>query len=100
MKKCDNCGMSLGDILESGVVGCANCYDVFEENLAEIIKKMQKNTKNLAKKPKFSEISEFQRDRVMRLKVDLEKALSERDYIRAGEIDKMLEGILGGENRG
>ena len=39
--KCDHCGYTFEDIANSGKLGCANCYEVFEERLDPIIRRMQ-----------------------------------------------------------
>ena len=38
---CDNCGSSFDDIINTGKVGCKDCYSVFEDRLDPIIKKLQ-----------------------------------------------------------
>lgn len=39
--KCDNCGSTFEDIANTGRLGCGNCYEVFEERLDPIIRRMQ-----------------------------------------------------------
>ena len=39
--KCNNCGYTFEDIANTGKLGCGNCYEVFEERLDPIIKKIQ-----------------------------------------------------------
>ncbi len=39
--KCNNCGSTFEDIANTGKLGCGNCYDVFEERLDPIIKRIQ-----------------------------------------------------------
>lgn len=39
--KCNNCGSTFEDIANTGRLGCGNCYDVFEERLDPIIRRMQ-----------------------------------------------------------
>lgn len=39
--KCDNCGYTFDDIANTGKLGCEHCYDVFEEKLDPIIKRIQ-----------------------------------------------------------
>ena len=38
---CDNCGYTFNDIVNTGKLGCGNCYDAFEAKLDPIIKKIQ-----------------------------------------------------------
>ena len=39
--KCSNCGYTFEDIVNTGKLGCGNCYEVFEERLDPILKRMQ-----------------------------------------------------------
>ena len=39
--KCKNCGYTFDDIVNTGKLGCEECYDVFEDKLDPIIKKIQ-----------------------------------------------------------
>lgn len=39
--KCNSCGYTFEDIANTGKLGCENCYDVFEEKLDPIIRKIQ-----------------------------------------------------------
>lgn len=50
-KICSKCKMNIQDVLDSGIVGCKECYVEFREELFPIIKDIQKNTQNLGKKP-------------------------------------------------
>ena len=40
-QQCDNCGYTFEDIAKTGKLGCGNCYDVFEERLDPIIRRIQ-----------------------------------------------------------
>ena len=39
--KCNNCGYTFEDIANNGKLGCGNCYEVFEERLNPIIRRIQ-----------------------------------------------------------
>ena len=39
--KCNNCGYTFDDISNTGKLGCKDCYDVFEDRLDSIIKRIQ-----------------------------------------------------------
>ncbi|MCI8383489.1 MAG: hypothetical protein HFJ33_01185 [Clostridia bacterium] len=38
---CGSCGYTFEDIINTGKLGCGNCYDVFEERLDPILRRMQ-----------------------------------------------------------
>ncbi len=39
--KCNSCGYTFEDIANTGKLGCGNCYEVFEERLDPIIRRIQ-----------------------------------------------------------
>lgn len=39
--KCNNCGSTFENIANTGMLGCGNCYEVFEERLDPIIRRIQ-----------------------------------------------------------
>ncbi len=39
--KCNRCGSTFENIAETGKLGCGNCYEVFQERLDPIIRRMQ-----------------------------------------------------------
>ena len=39
--KCNTCGYTFNDIVNTGKLGCSDCYDVFYDRLDPIIKKIQ-----------------------------------------------------------
>ena len=39
--ECDSCGYTFDDIDNTGKLGCQNCYDVFEDRLDPIIRRIQ-----------------------------------------------------------
>lgn len=47
--KCNNCGYTFDDIINTGRLGCANCYDIFEDRLDPIIKRIQSSNKHVGR---------------------------------------------------
>ena len=39
--KCNSCGSTFEDIAQTGMLGCGNCYEVFQERLDPIIRRIQ-----------------------------------------------------------
>ena len=46
---CDNCGSTFDDIINTGRVGCKDCYSVFEDRLDPIIKKLQGQNRHVGR---------------------------------------------------
>lgn len=47
--RCEYCGSSLNDIINSGKAGCSNCYTKFEDRLTPSIEKLHGRTKHIGK---------------------------------------------------
>lgn len=107
--KCDNCGYTFEDIVNTGKLGCENCYSVFENRLDPIIKRIQGSNKHVGRTGKIidSKISEKINNKdsktennkdvskVEKLQNDLKKAIKEEKYEEAAKIRdeiKKLEG--------
>ena len=87
-KKCNNCGSTFNDFLSRGRLGCANCYDVFEEEIRDMLENMDNPTDfsldidSAVQAIKPSELEQLQND--------FNKAIEEERYEDAGEIKKKI----------
>ena len=95
--KCDSCGSTFEDIIKTGRYGCANCYDVFEDRMDPILKKLQganrhngrlgKISDNNVKFEKKEEKTENKTDnKLEKLQEDLKLAIKEERYEDAAKI--------------
>lgn len=109
--KCNSCGYTFDDIVNNGMLGCAECYEVFEDKLEPIIKRMQganrhvgrigkiidrnienKNKANNNKLNSNNEKREEEKTEIQKLQEELDKAIKEEKYEKAAEIrDKIKE---------
>lgn len=53
--RCSKCGTSMDEYLQSGLLGCAKCYEVFKENLQPYIDRLQGDKKHMGKAPPYGE---------------------------------------------
>lgn len=96
--KCESCGSTFDDIINTGRYGCANCYDVFEDRMDPILKKLQganRHNGRLGKisnnKVKYEETektkkSNSNKNKLEELQEDLKKAIKEERYEDAAKI--------------
>lgn len=96
--KCESCGSTFDDIINTGRYGCANCYDVFEDRMDPILKKLQganRHNGRLGKisnnKVKYEETektrkSNGNKNKLEELQEDLKKAIKEERYEDAAKI--------------
>ena len=97
--KCSNCNMTYDDFINQGKLGCEECYNVFSNNLDNILKRLHGDNKHLGRKSnsksnqsklesKISkkEIKENKEDKLEKLQKDLKKAIVEERYEDAAKI--------------
>lgn len=52
---CDSCGTTFEDIVNTGMMGCGNCYDVFSRRLDPILKRIQGANRHVGRIGKISD---------------------------------------------
>lgn len=96
--KCNSCDSTFEDIINTGRYGCANCYDVFEDRMDPILKKLQganrhngrlgKISNNNVKFEKTEEKGDknISKNKLNILQQDLKQAIKEERYEDAAKI--------------
>ena len=96
--QCDSCGSTFDDIINTGRYGCANCYDVFEDRMDPILKKLQGANRHNGRLGKISDNNiKFERkeeqknqsnsdNKLEKLQNDLKQAIKEERYEDAAKI--------------
>ena len=93
--KCDSCNSTFDDIINTGRYGCANCYDVFEDRMDPILKKLQGANRHNGRLGKISnnkvkfdntEKSNNIKNELESLQDELKKAIKEERYEDAAKI--------------
>lgn len=92
---CKNCGMSYMEFKKTGLMGCSECYENFENSLMPIIKRVQGNIEHVGKIPIKSGKEIMGKRQLSRLKEELNKAINAEEYERAAEIRDKIRGIQG-----
>ena len=97
---CDNCGYTFDDIVNTGKLGCPNCYDVFESELDPIIKRIQGTNRHVGRigkiidnkiNKKYNKTEENtdkkeEKTKLEQLQEDLKNAIKEERYEDAAKI--------------
>lgn len=101
--KCDSCNSSFDDIINTGRYGCPNCYDVFEDRMDPILKKLQGANRHNGRLGKISDNRvKFQNmeekspantteNKLEKLKKDLKLAIKEERYEDAAKIRDQIK---------
>lgn len=95
---CPSCGCTVSDIINSGRVGCADCYDKFEDKLMPSIEKIHGRTKHIGKNVTYtsainSSEDEVPKNSVETLKEELKKAVQEQRFEDAAVLRDRIKGM-------
>jgi len=88
---CPQCGFTQPDFKKTGRLGCAACYETFQEGLSSILKDMHKGTSHKGKAPTRLAKRQFLADQMKDLRRDLQKAISEEKYEEAADLKKRID---------
>lgn len=91
---CPYCGTRLGELLQSGKVGCANCYKEFRNALMPTVRKIHGNVVHTGKVPGSSGVKHelTKEEKIRSLRDELNKAIEKQEYEKAAELrDKIKE---------
>ena len=91
-KRCQCCGSSFEDIAKTGKVGCAECYDVFYEELLPSIQRIHGRTAHTGKLAHAAGTEVKVRNEIAKYRSELEKAIKAQEFEKAAELrDKIKE---------
>ena len=77
---CAQCGITLDVVKSTSRLGCAACYEVFEDYLEEVLKRMQKNSMHLGKIPKRALGMDVVKERVKVLEKSLDELVKNEQF--------------------
>ncbi len=89
---CPSCGKSFHSIVETGEVGCAICYNVYNGYVSNFIYARNNSLNYLGKYPvRYREIS-IHREKLLELKNELNESILTQDFMKAAKVrDKIKE---------
>lgn len=93
---CEQCGISWAEFRQSGLLGCAADYDLFERDLTPLIQRAHEGaTHHLGKTPGVKgSTAAIQKKHVdlNRLRKELQRAVEAEDYERAAALRDQIRG--------
>ncbi len=102
--RCSTCGSSFSDIINSGHIGCSDCYDRFGEKLEPSIRKIHGKTKHIGKFVSYDEKSEDNSEKkaeintIDSLKNQLQQAIKEQRFEDAAVLRDKIKDMTGDSN--
>lgn len=94
-KTCPRCKTSLSDFYRANIVGCANCYKVFEDDIRNILLKKQ-GAMNHIGKVSTKHISKVKlKEQIEKLEEEKNLAAKDEDFMRAEILKNQIEKLKG-----
>lgn len=90
-KRCTLCGSVYGDLVKSGKVGCAKCYEIFSDELSATITKLHGHSTHAGRAPREYRAKNERLNKEKRLRAELKKAVDAQDYERAAVLRDELK---------
>ncbi len=101
-ERCKSCGQTLGQVLESGKVGCSTCYETFAEQVESILEGLHMGMRHRGKVPHVDDSRARVRAGLQTKRALLRGALRTEDYEEAAHLRdeiRVLEKELGAAER-
>lgn len=91
---CENCGISYVEFRNQGLLGCANDYEVFKDQIGRLLERTHDGaTSHTGKTPKSIGVVRKPQQDIRRLKRQLDEAVAAEDYERAAELRDRIRGL-------
>ncbi|MBQ5969957.1 MAG: UvrB/UvrC motif-containing protein [Clostridia bacterium] len=106
--RCETCGSSFDDIIRTGMVGCADCYERFYDRLLPSIQRIHGRAKHAGRIP-FTVTAETEaqpkaqeavaepttEEKIRRLQADMQKAIDCQNFEQAAVLRDNIKALRG-----
>lgn len=89
--RCSRCGTSYAEFAETGMLGCASCYEEFEGRLDPLILRIHGSLNHLGKVPSRAGRRVLVEREIERLRRELRRCLAKEEYEEASKIDERIK---------
>lgn len=91
---CRRCGLSYGEFVRSGLLGCATCYESFAAELEPVLRRVQGSTRHAGKVPRRAPArAASPAAQLEELRRQLEAAIREERYEDAARIRDRIRAL-------
>jgi protein arginine kinase activator len=98
--RCGMCGSGLNEIIQSGRVGCAQCYDTFRGELEPTLQRIHGSLEHAGKVPQADPAVQARKEReskLEQLRTQIAQAVRDENYEEAAKLRDEIRGL---EERG
>mgnify|MGYP001165570339 CR=1 FL=1 len=96
--RCPGCGASFSDIVRTGRVGCAKCYETFYNRLAPSIQRIHGNTTHTGKVPAGASPERRLQNDLEKARRELKEAIEEQRFEEAARLRDRIREMEGEVN--
>lgn len=98
--RCEKCGSTFNDIVNSGKIGCADCYGTFYDKLLPSLQRIHGKTRHEGKIPKAVKVDGRPSENIVgSLEKELREAVERQDFEKAAIIRDKIKALKeGGKN--
>ncbi|MCM1364462.1 MAG: UvrB/UvrC motif-containing protein [Faecalibacterium sp.] len=99
-ERCEKCGCSFDDIVRTGMVGCADCYEKFFDKLLPSIQRIHGKSKHAGKIPDIQTEKKVIKEKtteekIAELEVQMQKAIESQNFEQAAIIRDQIKELKG-----
>lgn len=94
-RRCECCGSSFSDIVESGRVGCSACYTAFRKELMPSLNRLHGKALHIGAAPKAEKKEPTQEERLATLRKKLNAAIEAEAFEEAAALRDEIRAIEG-----
>lgn len=94
---CKKCGMSYEDFQKCGKLGCADCYDLFKDRVAPLLKRIHGSAHHHGKLPRKASEGIKATKEIEKLKAELNEAVQKEYYEKAAKIRDRIKVLEAGK---
>lgn len=95
---CPVCKTSLREFKTTGKLGCPNCYEIFREEIANVVKKIapfDRHKQGEIREKKVTKKKQTKEDKIIALRQEMSMAVKEERYEDAAKIKKQIQKLEG-----
>lgn len=97
-KTCPVCGITFAEFRETGRLGCAYDYVCFEDDLEQLLTNIHGSNFHEGKRPERGAGSPNKQHQLIQLRREMQEAVSNENYERAGEIRDEIKRLESGQD--
>lgn len=90
---CPHCGETYAEFQKTGMLGCAECYQAFRQELTPMITRVQGRTQHAGRRPPVSREEQERLARMDALRAEMEAAVAVEDFEEAARLRDALRAL-------